>query len=176
MRTNFRRLLFLAGCFVVVSVIRGESPIFGAPLKVRLIGPQQISIKNGTCLFWELPYAIEFTWDRDEPLELGLYVRYGVIRTGPNVQFVLHDEKGTEVEGWSFASVPVPPAGHILVFKGQKLRIPLHAWNGMVKVKAGRTYTISAKLDAMTRSNIYIELVSDTLPVEFVNTELPPKQ
>ena len=153
------------GCLVLAAIARGET------VKVRLLGPAHIVLPPGNCEFRDLPYSIEFTWDRDEPLELDLYVRDGSIKAGPLVDFTLHDDEGKEVPVMSFVSIPPFPMGHISVEKGQRLRIPLFAWNGIVNIKAGHTYTISARLRAMMGAKMEIELVSDTRPVEFVQPE-----
>ena len=164
MNMSVFRLFVLAGYFSLLTIVRAES------VRARLLGPEHVEIRNGTCAFSELPFFIEFTWNREQPLKLDLYVRGGAVKAGgADVVFILHDEDEREVPVTSFVSIPPMPAGSISVFRGETLRVALFAWNGFAAVKEGRRYTLSAKLSGSCR-NVEIELVTDARSVEFVST------
>lgn len=135
----------------------------------RLIGPEQVPISQG-CVFWELPYEIEFIWPSDEPLELDLFVKDGVIKTGPSVYFTIKNRAGTEVRVMEFMSMPPFPEGQIKVNKGEKLRIGLYAWNGIAEINYGEVYTISATLRAQTKSDPNVRIVTEERKVVFTHT------
>ena len=152
--------------FIVALALCGLSAFARDSLAVRLVGPEHVPLSGSSLNFWDLPYEIEFTWDRDVPLNLDLYVSNGAIKAGPYVSFTLRDTHGREVEVAFFVSMPTGPDGRITVRKGQYLRVPIYAWNGIAQVKLGEPYTISARLAAASGRE-GIDLISDTRRVIF---------
>jgi hypothetical protein len=156
---------------VLLSVLCIAHAADAVKVPVKLLGPEEVIIAGKSCVFWELPYEIEFTWKYDKPLELDTYLKGGVLKAGPYVDFLLRDKHGKNVDIMFFVSMPPFPTGHLQIKNGEHLKIGLYAWNGIAEVRIGEPYTVTAKVAVTMGQGAPVLLISDERTVKFTHSK-----